>query len=99
MALGLYNDADPSDPLLKFKLLGEFEVVWREVIDHFLDKRHSLFWEFVDGGHLVPDLLDPGSYAILTNIRKHVIQDRKREQSAAIPGGGSKSMTEGDAGR
>jgi hypothetical protein len=89
--LALYNDADPSDPHLKFNLLGEFEVVWREIIDHFLDKHRSPFWEFVNGGRLCQELLDPESYAILTSIRRQVIQKRKRE--AGI------SMTEEDTGR
>jgi hypothetical protein len=84
---------------MKFKLLDEFEVVWREIIDHFLDKRRSLFWEFVNGGRLCQELLDPESYAILTSIRRQVIQKRKREQWEASFSEAGISMTEEDIGR
>jgi hypothetical protein len=97
--LALYNDADPSDPRLKLRLLGDFEVIWREVIDHFLDKRRPLFWEFVGGGHLFQDLLGPESYAMLTSIRKQVIQNRKREQGPGSSGGAGISITEEDTRR
>ncbi|GAB7336533.1 hypothetical protein MBLNU13_g09809t1 [Cladosporium sp. NU13] len=62
--LALYKDVNPSDSLLKFNLLVDFEVVWREVIDHYFDKHRLSFWEFVDGGRLCQHLLDPEPYAI-----------------------------------
>lgn len=97
--LALYKDAVPSDPLLKFKLLGEFEVVWREVIDHYFDKRRMSFWEFVNGGRLCQNLLDPEPYAMLSSIRRQVIQKRHHDHRAAGSTGAGDSVTEGDTRR
>jgi hypothetical protein len=97
--LALYKDVILSDPLLKFKLLSEFEVVWRELIDHYFDKRRISFWEFVNGGHLCQNLLDPEPYAMLSSIRRQVIQKRQHDQMVASSAGMGDSMTEGDTGR
>ena len=92
--LALYKDVDPSDVHLKAKLLVEFEVVWREVIDPFLSIHPSLSRHFSGGGYLSKELLGPELYAILTGIRKQVIQSRKREQKAASSSTASISMSE-----
>ena len=97
--LALYKDAIPSDPRLKFNLLAEFEVVWREVIDHYFDKRRLPFWEFVDGGRLCQNLLDPEPYAMLSSIRRQVIQKRQHDQMVASSTSAVEPTTEEDTGR
>ena len=78
---------------LKAKLLMEFEIVWREIIDPFLGVHPLLSMHFSDGGYLSQELLGHSLYAILTNIRKQVIQNRKREQMAASSSDAGVSMT------
>jgi hypothetical protein len=85
--LSLYKDVSPSDAHLKAKLLMEFEVVWREIIDPFLSVHPSLSNRFSDGGYLSQELLGIELYAILTSIRKQIIQHRKREERADSSGG------------
>jgi hypothetical protein len=97
--LALYKDAVPSNPLLKFNLLEDFEVVWREVIDHYFDKRRLSLWEFVDGGRLRQNLLDPEPYAMLSSIRRQVIQKRQHVQMVANSTGAVESTTGEDTGR
>lgn len=97
--LALYKDAVPSDPLLKVNLLVDFEVVWREVIDHYFDKRRLSFWEFVDGGRLYQNLLDPEPYTMLSSIRRQVIQKRQHVQMVANSTGAVEPTTAEDTGR
>jgi hypothetical protein len=78
----LYKDVDPAAANLKVKLLMEFEVVWREVIDPFLGTHPLLSKSFSDGGHLFEELLGPESYAILKTIREDVIRMRKEAMEA-----------------
>jgi hypothetical protein len=89
----------PSDPLLKFDLLVDFEVTWREVIDHYFDKRRLSFWEFVDGGRLCQNLLDREPYVVLSSIRRQTIQKRQHVQMAANSTRAVEPTTEEDTGR
>jgi hypothetical protein len=91
--LSLYKDVNPSDPHLKRELLTEFEVVWREIIDPLLGVHPSLSRHFSDGGYLCPELLGLDLYDILTEIRKQVMQNRKRTQTAVSSSGASVFMT------
>lgn len=91
--LSLYKDVSPSDPHLKAKLLVEFEVVWREIISPFLDVDPLLCKHFSDGGYLSQELFGPDLYTILTDIRKKIIQNRKREEVAASSSSASISLT------
>jgi hypothetical protein len=92
--LSLYMDVNPSDAHLKTKLLVEFEIVWREIIDPFLGTHPLLCRHFSDGGYLSQELLDPESYAMLTSIRRQVIQNRQHENVAASSSGAGNSATE-----
>jgi hypothetical protein len=92
--LSLYKDVSPSEPHLKARLLMEFEIVWREIIDPFLVVHPLLSMHFSDGGYLSQELLGHSLYATLSNIRKQVIQNRKREQIAASSSDAGVSMTE-----
>lgn len=78
--LSLYKDVSPSEPHLKARLLMDFEVVWREIIDPFLGAHPLLSRHFSDGGYLSEELLGLDSYNILTNIRKQVIRNRERKR-------------------
>jgi hypothetical protein len=90
----LYKDVDPAAANLKVKLLMEFEVVWREVIDPFLDAHPLLSKSFSDGGHLSEELLGPESYAILKTIRENVIRMRKEAMEAGRSCGTSVSVAQ-----
>jgi hypothetical protein len=92
--LQLYKDVDPAAANLKVKLLMEFEVVWREVIDPFLDAHPLLSKSFSDGGHLSEELLGPESYAILKTIRENVIRMRKEAMEAGRSCGTSVSVAQ-----
>lgn len=78
----LYKGVDSAGANLKGKLLVEFEVVWREVIDPFLDTHPMLSRRFSDGGHLSEELLGSESYATLKTIRKNVLRMRKEATEA-----------------
>jgi hypothetical protein len=92
--LQLYKDVDPTAANLKVRLLMEFEVVWREVIDPFLDAHPLLSKSFSDGGHLSEELLGPESYAILKTIRENVIRMRKEAMEAGRSCGTSVSVAQ-----
>jgi hypothetical protein len=92
--LSLYKDVNPSDAHLKTKLLVEFEIVWREIIDPFLGTHSLLYRHFSDRGYLSQELLDPESYATLASVRRQVIQNRQHENLAASSGGAGNSTTE-----
>lgn len=90
----LYNGVDPAAANLKAKLLMEFEVVWREVIDPFLSTHPLLSKNFSDGGHLFEELVGPESYAILKTIRGNVIRMRKKAAEAGSSSGTSVSVAQ-----
>lgn len=90
----LYNGVDPAVATLKVKLLMEFEVVWREVIDPFLSTHPLISKNFYDGGHLFEELLGPESYAILKTIRENVIRVRKKVAEASSSCGTSVSVAQ-----
>jgi hypothetical protein len=92
--LSLYKDVSPSDSHLKKRLLLEFEVVWREIIDPLLGVHPLLSRHFSDGGYLCSELLGLDLSAILTDIRMQIIQNRKRGRIAASSSGAGASMTE-----
>lgn len=90
----LYSGVDPAAATLKARLLMEFEVVWREVIDPFLSTHPLLSKNFSDGGHLFEELLGPESYAALKTIRENVIRMRKKAAEAGSSCGTSVSVAQ-----
>jgi hypothetical protein len=92
--LQLYKDVDPAAANLKVKLLMEFEVIWREVIDPFLGTHPLLSESFSDGGHLFQELLGPESYAILKTIRENFVRMRKEAMEVGSSCGTSVSVAQ-----
>lgn len=90
----LYKDVDSADAKLKGKLLVEFEVLWREVIDPFISIHPLLSRHFSDGGHLFPELLGSESYASLRTIRTNILRMRKEEEEAGSSCGTSVSVAQ-----
>jgi hypothetical protein len=90
----LFSGVDPAAANLKFELLREFEIVWREVIDPFLSTDPSLSKNFSGGGHLFPELLGPESHATLNSIRANVIRARKEAEEAGNSRGTSVSVAQ-----
>lgn len=83
----LYKDVDPSHADLKTKLLFEFEVVWREIIDPFLSTHLLTYRDFREGGTLFPELLGPETCIMLKSIRTNVLRARQRGSDAVSSSG------------
>lgn len=90
----LYKDFSPSHADLKAKLLLEFEVVWREVIDSFLSTHPSTSRDFREGGTLLQQLLGPEIYTMLSSIRTNIIRSRQRETGADSSSGAALPTSE-----
>lgn len=76
----LYKEVGPSRADLNIKLLLEFEVVWREVIDPFISTHPTTSKSFCEGDTLFQELLGPETHTILRNLRSNVVRSWEREK-------------------
>jgi len=76
--LKMFRGVHLPDAEIKSKVLGDFEEIWRYMVDPLLEKEPILLRQFIGGGWLRKELLGNDLHQQMTEIRNTKKKDYKK---------------------